>query len=61
MISTDSKRRFAMGLLGTIFNYEALKTIADMPSQGHDYVGEGLINKMANIGGTGPTGPGGMA
>lgn len=44
-----------MGLLGTIFNYEALKTIADMPAQGQDYVGEGLIRKIANIGGTGPT------
>jgi hypothetical protein len=61
MKSNRFEKEIAMGLLGTVFNYEALKTIADMPSQGQDYVGEGFINKMANIGGTGPTGPGGMA
>lgn len=43
-----------MGPLGLVFNIEAMKTIADLPSQTQDYVGEGLMRTMSNIGGTGP-------
>jgi hypothetical protein len=41
-----------MGPLGLVFNIEAMKTIADLPSQSQDYVGEGLIRTISNIGGT---------
>jgi hypothetical protein len=41
-----------MGPLGLVFNLEAMKTIADLPSQ--EYVGEGFLRTMSDIGGTGP-------
>lgn len=50
-----------MGILGPIFTGAAANTlmqIADISPK--EYVGEGFINKIANIGGTGPSGPTGM-
>jgi hypothetical protein len=36
-----------MGPLGLVFNLEAMKTIADLPSQ--EYVGEGFLRTMSDI------------
>jgi len=58
---TDLKKEIRMGILGTIFTGAAANTImqiADIPSPSTQYVGEGFLNTMSNIGGTGPTGMG---
>ena len=39
-----------MGPLGFIFNLEAMKTIADLPSQSQDYMGDRIVNVFSGGG-----------